>query len=81
MAAEQESEFGLASLGWCYEHGRGLPLDIQKAKEWYKKALAKGSDLAQARLAFLSGEGAPEDQGIEEELGQEDMEEFDEEDG
>jgi len=30
------------NIGVCYEDGRGVTKDINLAKEWYKKAAAKG---------------------------------------
>jgi TPR repeat protein len=37
-AAEQGLPEAQATLGWMYEHGRGVAKDEKKAAEWYRKA-------------------------------------------
>jgi TPR repeat protein len=38
-AAEGGYAFAQARLGQMYEHGDGLPRNIEQAKSWYKKAI------------------------------------------
>jgi len=40
----------MCNLGYCYEYGRGVAEDIEKAKEWFPKAAALGKSSAKARL-------------------------------
>lgn len=40
--------------GWRYEHGDGVEIDLERAKEFYKEAEKKGSKLAADRLKFLT---------------------------
>ena len=42
------------NVGVCYECGRGVTLDVNKAREWYAKAAAQGNELAQAALDRLN---------------------------
>jgi len=37
-------------LGECYQNGDGVGEDIEKAKEWYTKAVALGDGDAKATL-------------------------------
>ena len=41
------------NVGCCYETGRGVSCDINKAKEWYKKAAEQYSDQAKEALERL----------------------------
>lgn len=45
------------NVGFCYETGRGVPSDINKAKEWYKKASEQYSDQAKKALQRLLSQG------------------------
>lgn len=56
-SAEQNYAFAQHNLGYCYEHGEGVPQDYEKAAEWYKKATAKGDPNAQNNLGVLYEEG------------------------
>ena len=40
-------------LGNCYEEGDGVTKDLNKAREWYTKAAAQGSEKAKTELAAL----------------------------
>ena len=42
---------GITFLGSMYEFGRGVPVDLKKAKELYLKAAAQGSEIAQEKLS------------------------------
>jgi TPR repeat protein len=42
------------NVGWCYEEGIGVPQDIEKTIDWYKKALEDGYEEASEALARLS---------------------------
>ena len=37
---------GMRNVGMCYEYGRGVEEDLEKAEEWYKKAADAGDDWA-----------------------------------
>lgn len=41
-AAEAGGTEGMASVGWCYEWGRGVEKNLDVALEWYQKALDNG---------------------------------------
>jgi TPR repeat protein len=41
-------------LGVCYERGRGVPVDLDKAMHWYKLAAAKSYPPAQADVLRLA---------------------------
>jgi TPR repeat protein len=45
-------------VGMCYQNGKGVPKDSQKAALWYEKAAKKGSPEAQNRLGhmYLNGD-------------------------
>ncbi|NBS87510.1 MAG: sel1 repeat family protein [Verrucomicrobia bacterium] len=45
------------NVGFCYETGRGVSCDINKAKEWYKKASDQYSDQAKEALERLLSPG------------------------
>ena len=57
----KKAEFGNMlcqyNVGFCYETGRGVPSDINKAKEWYKKASEQFSDQAKKALQRLLSQG------------------------
>ena len=44
----------LYNRGWRYEHGDGVPEDMELAKDFYRKAAAKGNQMAKSRLNFLA---------------------------
>ena len=55
MFRVDEAEAGqLYNEGWRYEHGDGVPEDIEYAKELYRRAAIKGSQPAKSRLNFLT---------------------------
>jgi len=54
LGAEQGNESAQQMLGDCYEHGRGIAVDLQQAKEWYRKAAAVGHERARKALQRLS---------------------------
>ena len=47
----------LYNEGWRYEMGDGVPKDIQRAKELYRKAAFKGNQTAKSRLNYLINMG------------------------
>ncbi|MBQ4406756.1 MAG: SEL1-like repeat protein [Bacteroidales bacterium] len=49
------------SIGYCYDKGNGVEQDNQKAKEWYRKAIAQGNTDAKWALQWL--EEKEEDEG------------------
>ena len=42
------------NLGMCYEQGNGVTKDLSKAREWYTKAAAQGSEDAKTKLVALN---------------------------
>jgi TPR repeat protein len=53
IAAKAGNTAGQYSLGVCYEEGKGVPRDLEKALFWYTTAAAAGdrdAELAVARL-------------------------------
>ncbi len=42
QAADKGSANAQDSLGWMYERGRGVQMDREMAREWYRKAAAQG---------------------------------------
>jgi len=52
-SAEQGYIKAQESLGRHYEEGWGVPVDFKKAKEWYMKASAQGSDFATKQLSHI----------------------------
>lgn len=58
-AAQQGNSTAQYELGICYEEGKGIPKNIDKAIEWYTKAAEKGLALAQYQLGhcFRFGQG------------------------
>ncbi len=53
MAATRDHMHGQYMLGDFYENGRGVPENIEIAKEWYEKAAAQGHEEATAALRQL----------------------------
>ncbi len=56
-AAEQNHAPAQNNLGWLYEHGRGVPRDMDRAIEWYRKAADLRFAVAQFNLGLLYQEG------------------------
>lgn len=50
QAANLGDAEGLYSVGWAYENAVGVPQDLDKAKQYYEQAEAKGSWRARNRL-------------------------------
>ena len=51
------------NIGLMYEHGRGVPRDLQKAFKWYQRAAERGAVPAQHNLGamYASGEAVKRD--------------------
>ena len=62
-AAERGSAGAQSSLGWCYEHGDGVEIDVQEAVRWYKKAAEQGHPGGQCNLGscYERGVGVEKD--------------------
>lgn len=52
-SASKNDAGAMYNIGYLYEKGLGVPIDIEKAKEWYRKANALGLDIARFRLNLL----------------------------
>jgi TPR repeat protein len=53
LAADQGLTAGDTNLGLCYRLGRGTEVDLGKARYWFERAAAKGSEKAIGNLARL----------------------------
>jgi TPR repeat protein len=49
-----------------YHSGSGVPRDVVKAAQWYRKAALQGDPEAQFVLSgmYMKGEGVPRDRGV-----------------
>jgi len=57
-AAAEGYKDAILAMGWFYLNGTGVPGDIQKAKEWYKKSARTGNASAMYSLGEIAyGEG------------------------
>lgn len=47
------------NLGWMYSVGRGTPVDLEKAAQYYSIAAERGDDVGQCNLGYdyLNGRG------------------------
>ncbi|MGJ8657166.1 MAG: tetratricopeptide repeat protein [Akkermansiaceae bacterium] len=57
LAVNQDHAQAQLVLGYNYEHGIGVPKDILKASELYKKSAEQGDFIAQSNLALFYGKG------------------------
>ncbi len=53
LSAKSNYDSALAYLGFCYQYGYGVELNLQEAISYYKKAVAEGSKNARAALRHL----------------------------
>ena len=44
LAAEQGHPSGQFALGRCYRYGEGVACDVERAREWLRRAAAQGAD-------------------------------------
>jgi len=58
LSADQGLKDAIYMLGTCYEAGLGAPLDVEKARQCYLRAAAKGSEHAMRGLERLASGGA-----------------------
>jgi TPR repeat protein len=56
MAAEHEFPAALSNLGFIFEHGRGAPIDLQKALMYYTKAAKKGDEHAMKNREIIEAQ-------------------------
>jgi len=54
--AEQGSVWSMIEVGRCYEYGRGVPADPTMAENWYRRALAGGSQIAMLKCAKFAAQ-------------------------
>lgn len=45
------------SLGWMYEHGKGVDRNLRKARQWYTKAAEHGNAYGQSVLGWMYAKG------------------------
>jgi TPR repeat protein len=57
QAADRGYANGQDSLGWMYEHGRGVTQDYSKALAWYQKAADQGFDKSKKNIEALKAKG------------------------
>ena len=65
QAAEQGHVRAQFNLGFCYEHGQGVPQDFGEAVKWYRKAADRGHTSAQENLgaSYANGRAAIDIEG------------------
>ena len=51
--AKENNAGAKANLGYMYEHGLGVKMDLDTAMEWYSKAIEGGSAEAAHNLAMM----------------------------
>src|SRR5262249_35230744 len=61
--AEKGDAHAQYNLGLLYASGQGIPQDLQKAAEWYRKAAEQGVSAAQYNLGvmYANGQGVKKD--------------------
>jgi hypothetical protein len=61
-AAEQGNASAQTTLGFMYQHGKGVSQDYSEAIQWYRKAAEQGNDWAQNNLGMMYyyGLGVPQ---------------------
>ena len=65
-AAVHGNPGAMSSLGWCYEHGDGVEIDVKEAVRWYKKAAEKGHPGGQCNLGLCYERGVGVEKNAEE---------------
>ncbi|EGB07834.1 hypothetical protein AURANDRAFT_26920 [Aureococcus anophagefferens] len=58
LAADQGRTSAESNLGVCYRDGEGTEVDLGKARYWFERAAAKGSEQATKNLARLDAQKA-----------------------
>ena len=53
LAADRGDSYGEYNLGHCYENGIGTPVNLKKAKYWYRLAALKGDRQAKERIETI----------------------------
>ncbi len=61
--AKRNDAIAQNTLGWCYEHGKGVEQDFKKAVEWYRKSAEQDNAEAQTNLGdcYHDGKGIDPD--------------------
>ena len=57
LLAEQDDPYSQLYLAYMYEHGKGLPVDMEQAYSWYRKAADHGMPAGQHSLGLMYAEG------------------------
>jgi hypothetical protein len=62
-AAEQGHPRAQLQIGYQYEYGEGVPVNVAEAVKWYRRAADQGDVAAQSNLGSMyeDGKGVPED--------------------
>ena len=65
-AAEQADSSAQNYLGTCYETGRGVETDLEKAVYWFQQSADQGNVYAQCNLAIMYENGSGTDKNLDE---------------
>jgi len=57
LLAEQDDPYSQLYLAYMYEHGKGLPVDMEQAYHWYRRAADHGMPAGQHSLGLMYAEG------------------------
>ena len=55
--AEQGHASAQSNLGYLYENGLGVPIDLSEAMRWYRQSAEQGNSYSQTRLGYLFERG------------------------
>jgi TPR repeat protein len=58
IGAERGDRYGQYNLGWSYEYGEGVAVDVSQAIRWYQKAANQGLEDAKEALERLASSKA-----------------------
>lgn len=63
-AADTGNAVAINNVGWCYERGYGVKVDLAKARELYEQAYEKGDWHGASNLSsiYMAGKGVPVDE-------------------
>lgn len=64
-SAEAGNALAAYNLGYCYEHGIGVPISAEQAAQWYRRSAATASELALRELASRGEESLKTTQRVQ----------------